>query len=83
MVSDLKYYENLLKEWFVILGVPLNGIVIFLSNQSNFGIYVIGVMWCIMHVKGLHLFIDNGIFFVIFFVLIMPNVLKIRMCSTL
>ncbi len=64
MVSDLKYYEHLLKEWFVILGIPLYGNAIFFSNQSNFGIYVIGVMWCIVHVKGLHLFIDNGIFYV-------------------
>lgn len=63
MVSDLKYYEHLLHEWFVISGIPLYGNVIFFSNQSNFGIYVIGVMWCIVHVKGLHLFIDNGIFY--------------------
>jgi len=63
MVSDFKYYEHLLHEWFVISGIPLYGNVIFFSNQSNFGIYVIGVMWCIVHVKGLHLFIDNGIFY--------------------
>ncbi len=52
MVSDLKYYEHLFKEWFVI----------FFSNQI--GIYIIGVMWCIMHVKGLQLFINDGIFYV-------------------
>jgi hypothetical protein len=54
MVSDLKYYGNLFKEWFVI----------FFSNQSNFGIYIIGVMWCNMHLKGLQLFINDGIFYV-------------------